>query len=175
MYFKQINRVLFNQMDSHDTVRILTRCKGDKKRAAAALTLCFAMPGSACIYYGTEVFLEGGGDPDNRRCMPWKEIEQGTFSGDIEFTKKLIQLRKTHSALRSTKMRFVYQDDIKEDGKLLFIEKTSEDEKEKIAIIVNASDKAHKLDVLKDTKILLQSAAMENGVIGADDFAIVQL
>lgn len=175
MYFKQINRVLFNQMDSHDTVRIVTRCKGNKKRAAAALTLCFAMPGSACIYYGTEVFLEGGGDPDNRRCMPWKEIEQGTFSGDIEFTKKLIQLRKTHSALRSTKMHFVYQDDIKEDGKLLFIEKTSEDEKEKIAIIVNASDKAHKLDVLKDAKILLQSAAMENGVIGADDFAIVQL
>ncbi len=39
------------------------------------LAILFTMPGSPCIYYGTEIALEGAHDPDCRRCMPWDEID----------------------------------------------------------------------------------------------------
>ncbi|MDI5790906.1 hypothetical protein PO124_28285 [Bacillus licheniformis] len=33
----------------------------------------FAQTGSPCIYYGTEVGLDGGDDPLCRKCMVWEE------------------------------------------------------------------------------------------------------
>ena len=82
-YFKQTQKVMFNLMDSHDTMRLVTKA-GGRDRALQMLALMFAMPGSPCIYYGTEVFLEGGKDPDCRRCMPWKEIEGGSCDSSLE-------------------------------------------------------------------------------------------
>ncbi|MGP1458068.1 MAG: glycoside hydrolase family 13 protein [Treponema sp.] len=169
-YFRQVNRVLFNQMDSHDTVRIVTRCGGSKKRAALALALCFCMPGSPCLYYGTEVFLEGGGDPDNRRCMPWKEIESGLYDADIAAVKALIRLRTEHAALRSANMRFIYETPSAAEGRLLYIERISGDG-ERLFLIVNASDTAQKADALVNAEILLQSGSVKDGVIGANEFA----
>ena len=31
------------------------------------------LPGAPCIYYGDEVGMEGGHDPDCRRAFPWDE------------------------------------------------------------------------------------------------------
>lgn len=31
------------------------------------------MPGTPCIYYGTELAMEGSYDPDCRRCFDWDE------------------------------------------------------------------------------------------------------
>jgi glycosidase len=36
-----------------------------------AVTLLFTYPGVPCIYYGDEIGLEGGDDPDCRRCFDW--------------------------------------------------------------------------------------------------------
>jgi len=41
-------------------------------RLARALTLLFTLPGRPLLYYGDEVGLPGGRDPDNRRDMPWE-------------------------------------------------------------------------------------------------------
>ena len=129
MYYEQTNRVLFNQMDSHDTIRILNRCGKNKTRARQALTLLFAMPGSVCIYYGTEIMLEGGYDPDNRRCMPWNEIEAGMFKDDFAFMQTLIALRKEQGALRSTDYEFIYdKDDAYGKSRILRIAKHAEGE-----------------------------------------------
>ena len=55
-----------------------------------ALTMIF--PGAPCMYYGTEICLEGGYDPDSRRCFPWDESEwDHEFLGKV---KELIALRK---------------------------------------------------------------------------------
>ena len=56
------------------------------------------MPGSPCIYYGTEIAIEGGADPDCRRCMPWDQIEQGNFAEITAQVKQLIALRKEPAA-----------------------------------------------------------------------------
>lgn len=153
MYYRQMNRVLFNQMDSHDTIRILNRCEGNKIRAEQALTLLFAMSGSVCIYYGTEILLAGGYDPDNRRCMPWKEIEEGMFENEIAFNKKIIELRKTHPALRSTEYDFVYKpEDSEGKNRVVHLVKTAEDGSEKIGIILDCGSTGADLEKLSGQK-----------------------
>ena len=58
-------------IDSHDTPRMLTAVDGDAARMAIAVTLLFSYPGVPCVYYGDEIGLEGGRDPDCRRCFDW--------------------------------------------------------------------------------------------------------
>jgi alpha-glucosidase len=60
-----------NLIDSHDTARMLTALDGDAARMAIAVTLLFTYPGVPCVYYGDEIGLEGGRDPDCRRCFDW--------------------------------------------------------------------------------------------------------
>ena len=57
----------FNLLGSHDTPRFLTRVKGNRDLMKAAVTLLFTYIGVPCVYYGDEVGLEGGDDPDCRR------------------------------------------------------------------------------------------------------------
>ena len=159
MYYRQTNRVLFNQMDSHDTIRILNRCNNDKTKARETLVLLFAMPGSVCIYYGTEILLPGSFDPDNRRCMPWKQIEENLFNDEIDFTKRLISLRKEHKAMKSTLYDFIYSEDDKiGEDRIVHIVKTAEDNSEKIGIIVDCGNtKKNIQNLIKGKEILLES------------------
>ena len=168
MYSRQTNRVLFNQMDSHDTMRMITRFESNADRAKQALALLFSVPGTTCIYYGTEILLEGGNDPDNRRCMPWKEIEEGRFDETLSFMKKLILLRKTHPALRSSIIQFNYGGE-NADGKkrLIRYTKTAEDGGEKIEVTVNCSGKP--VSIVNDGTVLL-SRNLENGKLLNDGF-----
>lgn len=62
---------MLNLLDSHDTDRFLTWAKGDARRYRTAVAMLFFYPGIPCIYYGDEIGLEGGYDPDNRRCFDW--------------------------------------------------------------------------------------------------------
>ena len=38
-----------------------------------AFAVMFTNPGIPLVYYGDEIGLAGGGDPDNRRMMPWDD------------------------------------------------------------------------------------------------------
>jgi alpha-glucosidase len=88
----------FNQLDSHDTTRILHVTNGDKALVKLGLGLMIGFPGIPCIYYGTEIGMTGFKDPDNRRCMTFDESEWDT---DLRsFTQKLIQLRHASHALK---------------------------------------------------------------------------
>lgn len=60
-----------NLLGSHDTPRLLTELGGDVALLQLAMTLLFTRPGVPCIYYGDEIGLEGGPDPDCRRCFDW--------------------------------------------------------------------------------------------------------
>ncbi len=99
LYPQQTNEVLFNFLDTHDTVRALTRC-GSRDIFWQQLVFLLTMPGSACLYYGTELALPGGADPDNRRPMPWKALDSGRRTGDFQDTAALIALRKQYPQLR---------------------------------------------------------------------------
>ena len=45
------------------------------ERLAAVYAIMMTNPGVPLIYYGDEIGLAGGGDPDNRRMMPWDDAE----------------------------------------------------------------------------------------------------
>ncbi|KKB74195.1 MULTISPECIES: glycoside hydrolase family 13 protein [Bacillus] len=94
---QQVNEAMFNLLDSHDTGRILTRCRHDEKKVRSLLAFMFAQTGSPCIYYGTEIGLDGGHDPLCRKCMVWEEDKQNKEM--LAFMKRLIALRKRENAL----------------------------------------------------------------------------
>ncbi|WP_354622804.1 maltodextrin glucosidase [Psychromonas sp. MME2] len=91
----------FNQLDSHDTMRFLTMLNEDIETLHLALLMLFAYVGTPCIYYGTEVALQGGRDPDNRRCFPWDRVESDGKLQTFLFVQKLIAIRKSATALQS--------------------------------------------------------------------------
>ena len=105
LYPEQVAPVLFNFLDTHDTPRAIHRC-GSLDIFFQQLVILMTMPGSPCMYYGTEIALEGGGDPDNRRPMPWDRVDSGARNSTMEQVKALIRLRKAYSDLRSTKIHW---------------------------------------------------------------------
>ncbi|WP_288186643.1 hypothetical protein [uncultured Sneathia sp.] len=44
-----------------------------RDRFLAGLYLLFFYAGTPCIYYGTEIALQGEGDPDSRRVFDWSK------------------------------------------------------------------------------------------------------
>ncbi|MEC0178679.1 alpha-glycosidase [Paenibacillus favisporus] len=104
-YPQQTNEVVFNMLCSHDTPRLLTRVGHDKRRMKLAVVFLFTFMGTPCIFYGDEVGLTGGGDPDCRKCMEWDPKKQDRELYD--FYKLLIGLRKKNKALREGRFRFL--------------------------------------------------------------------
>ncbi len=96
----------FNLLSSHDVSRILTALNDDLARVKLAVTALFTYIGVPCIYYGDEVGLAGGNDPDCRRTFPWNESD---WNQDLlAHYKKLIALRKTSSALQEGSFLALY-------------------------------------------------------------------
>jgi len=93
-YSELHNLVSFNLLDSHDTRRALTAARHDKLALRNAFTMLLMLPGSPSIYYGTEVGMHGGNDPDCRKPMVWDEGKQDRQL--LEFFKELIALRARH-------------------------------------------------------------------------------
>ena len=106
MYRRQTAEVLFNLMDSHDTDRLFTR-SGSEDAFFQQLALLFTLPGSPCIYYGTEAALPGGHDPDCRRCMPWDQLDTPQNQERARQLRRLIRLRRTVTDLRDSELEFV--------------------------------------------------------------------
>jgi glycosidase len=69
------------------------------ERMANAFTLIYTIPGVPLVYYGDEIGLPGGGDPDNRRFMQWSGYTAGQTLLKNHLTE-LGRIRKDHSALR---------------------------------------------------------------------------
>lgn len=105
MYMQQTNNVLFNLLDSHDTERLMNRF-GNLDIFYQQLAALFTLPGSPCIFYGTEIAMEGGFDPDCRRCMPWDEIDTKENQEKIGCMQTLIRLRKEEETFRSLHFHF---------------------------------------------------------------------
>ncbi len=97
-----------NQLDSHDTARFLTLVNGDEKKMQIALALLMTYVGAPCIYYGSEVGLEGSFDPDNRRCFPWHLVQGSPW---LQLYQQWIEIRKQFKALQSGSMQWLYCDE----------------------------------------------------------------
>ena len=105
VYPAQVNAVQFTLLDSHDTIRLRSRVSGEDE-FWQQLTVLMTLPGTPCLYYGTELMLEGGHDPDCRRCMPWEDLDTDTGRLRLEATRALVALRRTEPALQDSEIVF---------------------------------------------------------------------
>jgi glycosidase len=101
--------VIFNLLDSHDVERIRTMCRGEWPRERQAIAFQMSYPGTPVIYYGDEVGMEGGKDPDNRRAMPWNPSQWDKTT--LAFYKSAIAMRKQHPVLRRGDYQTLITDD----------------------------------------------------------------
>ncbi|HEY3130648.1 MAG TPA: alpha-amylase family glycosyl hydrolase, partial [Acidobacteriota bacterium] len=102
---------LVTLIGSHDVQRFINEPKATIARLRMAFTYLLTIRGTPQLYYGDEIAMRGGGDPDNRRDFP------GGFPGDshsafskegrtaeeqqvFEHVRKLIALRKELAPLR---------------------------------------------------------------------------
>ncbi len=84
-------------LDNHDTFRLATAVPDPKARRLAQV-LQFTLPGSVNLYYGTEVAMEGGDDPEMRGPMRWDRVE--AKHPELAWNQQLVALRKQLRALR---------------------------------------------------------------------------
>jgi len=100
--------VPMNLLGSHDTIRLASLPCSNLQRVKLALALLFFLPGAPCIYYGEEIGMLGGKDPDNRRAFPWDEFPEMQKAPIYDYLKSLIALRNKERVLRDGSLEIAY-------------------------------------------------------------------
>jgi len=118
-------------LDNHDTPR-LKNMMPDTWQQQMAQVLQFTLPGSPNLYYGVELGMSGGGDPEMRAPMRWDLIDDDNET--LAWTKKLIALRKQQRALRVGNFRLVTS------SKLLAFERYTDRVEDTVIVIINPTD-----------------------------------
>jgi glycosidase len=139
-YAPQVSRNMMNLIDSHDTPRILNACGGNRKLADLAAILEFAWVGAPTVYYGDELGMAGGKDPDDRRGMTWNAAT--STNPTLNLYRKLMRARRTSVELQSGDPVSLIVDDA--SGTLAFARVL--DNKAAICL-VNRSNSIHKMTV----------------------------
>ena len=133
--------LLAHFLSSHDVPGALYLLKGDKDLFKLCAVLQFTSLGLPVVYYGEEVGRFGGDWPDNRSDMPWgsRDILPGKGRPRDEdlrgFYKRLIDIRRGHSALRQGAYRALAT-----EGDLLVYAR--EDGKETVYVALNRGNSA---------------------------------
>lgn len=143
---------------NHDVPRISSARGATPDTEKLALGLTLTLRGIPELYYGDEIGLPGGDDPDNRRDFPggWTEDPHNAFTREgrspeqqqiFDTVQKLLLLRQEHEALRDGKLWHLASD----DTSYVFL-RESEDEKLLIAFHDGGSPKTVALS-LQDTPV----------------------
>lgn len=107
LHHPEVTHAQLNLIDSHDTPRMLWFVAGDESAARLCTLFQMTMPGAPCLYYGSEIGMTGGPDPDCRGAFPWNQPQ--TWNHDLlDFTKRAIALRRAHPALSLGSFRSLY-------------------------------------------------------------------
>jgi glycosidase len=107
--------VLVTFLGLHDVPRFMNEPGANVTRLKAAFTFLATARGTPLVYYGDEIGMPGGGDPDNRRDFPggWKGDSRSAFerngrTPDEESVhshlQQLLALRQSIPALRRGRM-----------------------------------------------------------------------
>lgn len=110
MYPEQVTGALFNFLDTHDTPRVAEVSKNTDE-LLQKIALIMTMPGSPCVYYGTEIAMKGVREPYTRMTMPWDEIDSGKYDDIKSKISALIRLRNSRAELTSNEFEFFVSDE----------------------------------------------------------------
>lgn len=152
LYAPEINQVQLNLLDSHDTARFLSMAGGDESALRLAYLFIFTYIGAPCVYYGDEIGMDGGPDPECRKAFPWEEARWN--HGLHAYMKDLIHLRNTHPALR----RGTYQRVFSDQEVVAFIRQY---QGETLLVVMNAGLHERRLEIDLN-KIGVHASALQN-------------
>ena len=119
-----------NLLGNHDTERIFTKLNENMDLLKLAIAIQMTIPGVPLIYYGDEVGLLGGRDPQNRKPYPWNKIN----SEILNHYKELAAIRNAEITLKKGSFNVITTSE-----EVLAYER--EYEGEKILVIVNRNNK----------------------------------
>lgn len=138
IYMDSITRQLWNLIGSHDTKRILTECDDHIDRMKLAIGFQFTYIGVPYIYYGDEIGINGGEDPQCRKCMIWEEEKQNKEL--LSFYKKMIKIRKENETFVYGDFNVIYCKD-----NVLIFERTLKENK--IIVTINNKDTMDRINI----------------------------
>jgi cyclomaltodextrinase / maltogenic alpha-amylase / neopullulanase len=101
-YDPATNAAMLNLLSSHDMPRIRSLLSGDMAALRLAVLLQMSLPGAPSIYYGDEIGMEGGNDPDCRRAFPAGQA--GRDEALRAFHRTVVTLRREHPGLRADRV-----------------------------------------------------------------------
>jgi glycosidase len=127
-----------NLLDSHDTARFLSILNGRKDLMLLSVLFLMTYPGAPCVYYGDEIGLDGGIDPESRKSFPWDENRWDKTM--LDFYKRCIQMRKEHPALRDGEFKVL----LAEHDVLAYLRSKGE---EKMLVVLNRSEYTRHVDI----------------------------
>ncbi|OLE48082.1 MAG: hypothetical protein AUG46_04635 [Acidobacteria bacterium 13_1_20CM_3_58_11] len=141
---------------NHDVPRFASAEGSSPAKLKLAFGLTLALRGIPEIYYGDEIGMPGGGDPDNRRDFPGGWIgdasdaftESGRTRGQQEifsYVQSLLKLRRQHPALRTGQLWHLASD----ESSYVF---ARESEEERVVVAFNNADQSQEVHIpLADT------------------------
>ncbi|MEH7461104.1 alpha-amylase family glycosyl hydrolase [Bacillus thuringiensis] len=146
-------------VDDSQTDRFVRKAKENKyyppARLKLALVYLYTSPGIPFVYYGTEIALDGGKVPDNRRLMDFKSDEKF-----LQYIGKLGKLRKTLPSLRYGTFELLNDKDgmsiikRKYKGETTLIAINNTTETQKVELDANEFGKDHELrGLLEDDRV----------------------
>jgi glycosidase len=107
-YPKDAKLSMLNSLESHDTPRFITQAGGDWYRARPAAIFQLTYQGAPSIYYGAEIGMEGGPDPDSRRAFDW-DAANAADQGATANTLVPEQNKHIAGADKATQLTTLYQ------------------------------------------------------------------
>jgi glycosidase len=136
---------------NHDVPRFSSEAGSSPAKLLCAYGLVLTLRGIPQLYYGDEIAMPGGGDPDNRRDFPggWPGDPQNAFAeaGRTSEQQKtffavrnLLQLRRRHSALRIGKLLHVFSD----EELYAFVRQTDD---ERLLVVFNNAGKSRTIAI----------------------------
>jgi cyclomaltodextrinase / maltogenic alpha-amylase / neopullulanase len=143
-------------LDNHDTPRLATALP-DKKQRDIAQVMQFTLPGAPNLYYGSEVGMLGGDDPEMRAPMRWDLVKDKPEAGSAEaWTRALIQMHQQHRALRVGNFRLA------EATKLLVYERYTDRAADTVLVLINPLNVEVRETVLLTNSKLMDDTRMIN-------------
>lgn len=141
---------------NHDVTRLAGESGATPAKVRLAFGLTLTLRGIPELYYGDEIGMTGGGDPDNRRDFPggWTGDAQNAFLREgrtreqkelFGYVQSLLRLRREHAALRSGNLWHLASD----DSSYVFMRET-EEEKLVVAFHNGSTNREVKIS-LRDT------------------------
>ena len=164
LYPRENAYAMFLTLGTHDTERIRTLLNSNLNKVKLAFAFLFAFPGAPSVYYGDEVGLTGGKDPECRGAFPWdREKWPAELRGWVQ---QLIVQRKRMSSLRRGDFRRVWADDRRRS--FAFARTLGS---EKVLVVMNASPTQRNLR-LPVSELGWEDGRILHNLLGAEEYLV---